>query len=174
MSPAPPPHTATAAPDVTQTIGVGQHEEPHDRDAQFRGTTLASQVQFLTARLRSVGHLHANQLLQQHLELKVRHYSVLSLATSGIGPSQRELSEFLSLDPSQIVSLVDALEHRGLVKRQVDARDRRSRIVVATEEGQRVCHEAERLTRASDEVVLRRLTPGERTELARLLGKVAF
>lgn len=178
MSPAPPPPTAAAAPNPTRPRGdsapqpaAGQVEP---REAQFRGTTLASQVQFLAARLRSVGHQHANQLLQQHLDLKVRHYSVLSLAASGIGPSQRELSDFLSLDPSQIVSLVDALESRGLVKRQVDSRDRRSRIVVATEDGKRVCAEAEQLTRASDDVVLRHLTRDERTELARLLGKVAF
>ena len=130
-------------------------------------------MQFLTARVRSVGHLHANQLLQQHLGLKARHYSVLSLAASGIGPSQCELGEFLRLDPSQIVSLVVALEHRGLVERRVGARGRRSRIVVATEEGQRVRREAERLTRASDEVVLHHLIPQERTELARLLSKVA-
>lgn len=151
-----------------------EDETPPAGTARFRETALAGQVQFLVARLRSVGHQHANDLLQAELGLKVRHHSVLALAASGAAPSQRELSEFLSLDPSQIVSLVDALEKDGLVERSVDPRDRRSRIVSATAEGQKVHARALELTRRSDDVVLADLTAAERAELNRLLTKVAF
>ena len=40
---------------------------------------------------------------------------MLTLANSGLEPTQRELADFLSLDPSQIVALMDELEKRGLV-----------------------------------------------------------
>ena len=147
---------------------------PPERYAELRETDLAGQIQFLAARLRSIGHRHANQLLQQELDLKVRQYSVLALAASRVEPSQRELSDFLSLDPSQIVTLVDVLEQRGLVERSVDPRDRRSRIVSATTEGRKVHERALDLTRKSDDVVLAALTAEERVELNRLLAKVAF
>lgn len=147
---------------------------PEARFAELAATDLGTQTEFLAARLRSIGHSHANRLLQRFLGIKVRHYSVLSLAASGVNPSQRELSDFLSLDPSQIVSLVDALEKQGWVERRVDPRDRRSRIVVATEAGQEAFALARQLTGASDDVVLARLTPEERAELGRLLALVAY
>ena len=80
---------------------------------------LANETEFLAARARSVGSRRANEDLAS-LDLKVRSYSVLSLACSGLNPSQRELAEFLFLDPSQIVALVDQLEKRGAVKRKAD------------------------------------------------------
>lgn len=42
-------------------------------------------------------------------------------------PTQRELTDFLSLDPSQVVSLVDDLKRRGLVERAAGKQDRRAR-----------------------------------------------
>jgi len=71
--------------------------------------TLADEIEFLTARARSVGTGHANLALA-NLGLKVRGYAVLSLATSGLNPSQRELAAFLRLDASQIVALIDELQ----------------------------------------------------------------
>ncbi|MDF2499054.1 MAG: MarR family transcriptional regulator, partial [Arthrobacter koreensis] len=58
---------------------------------------LANETEFLAARARSVGSRRANEHLAA-LDLKVRSYSVLSLACSGLNPSQRELAEFLFLD----------------------------------------------------------------------------
>ncbi|QCU79249.1 MarR family transcriptional regulator [Citricoccus sp. SGAir0253] len=141
---------------------------------RLRGTRLAGQVQFLTARARSRGTGHANALLRRELELKVSHFSVLSLAASGVDPTQRELSEFLDLDPSQVVTLVDALEGRGLVERRTDPRDRRSRIIVATPEGRRVERRGNALTEASDREVLARLSHAERDVLRDLLTRIAF
>lgn len=145
-----------------------------ERMAEFTSSELAGQVQFLAARLRSIGHSHANRVLQEEMGLKVRQYSVLALAASDVKPSQRELGDFLSLDPSQIVNLVDFLEKRGWVERQVDPRDRRSRIVVATPQGHDAYRRAHALTMASDDVVLAALSASERQELSRLLEKVAF
>ena len=112
-------------------------------------TDLANEPEFLAARARSVGSAHANAALAP-LDLKVRSYSVLSLAASGMQPSQRELAEFLALDPSQIVALVDQLESRGAVLRSADPRDRRSNIITATDSGQALYSEAARLVSAAD------------------------
>src|SRR5699024_6192854 len=97
----------------------------HELDTWLRrDTELDQEIQFLTARLAAKGNNHANKLLEG-LDLNVRQFSVLALAASDLKPTQREMSAFVALDPSQIVALVDTLEDRDLVKRETDRRDRR-------------------------------------------------
>ncbi|MCC3297942.1 MarR family winged helix-turn-helix transcriptional regulator [Arthrobacter caoxuetaonis] len=134
---------------------------------------LANETEFLAARARSVGSRRANEDLAA-LDLKVRSYSVLSLACSGLKPSQRELAEFLFLDPSQIVALVDALEKRGAVKRKADPRDRRSNIITPTAAGKRLYAEAAAIVQNAGNSALGALSPAERDQLRSLLRRVAF
>lgn len=89
---------------------------------------------FLLARANAISLSGANAALEPY-GLKVRSYSVLALAVGEARPSQRELSEFLRLDPSQIVAIVDQLQAEGLVRREPDPNDRRANVVVATDEG---------------------------------------
>lgn len=134
---------------------------------------VASQIPFLVARARRRVHSHSTAALAG-LDLKLRHFAVLSLICSGAQPTQRELGEFLDLDPSQIVALVDSLEERGAVRRETDPRDRRSKIVVPTVEGHDLHEQAAALTRESEDAVLQTLSPRERRQLRALLQKVAF
>ena len=134
---------------------------------------LANETEFLAARARSVGSRRANEELAA-LDLKVRSYSVLSLVCSGLNPSQRELAEFLFLDPSQIVALVDQLEKRGAVKRKADPRDRRSNIITPTAAGKRLYAEAAAIVQTAGDHALSALSPAERDQLRDLLRRVAF
>lgn len=134
---------------------------------------LVREVEFLNARARSIGTFVANRHLAEH-GLRVRSYSVLALACGGLAPTQRDLAEFLRLDPSQIVSLVDQLEGDGLVERETDPTDRRSKIVVATPAGEKLRLAAARAARAGEDEALAPLTPDEREQLRALLHKVAF
>jgi DNA-binding MarR family transcriptional regulator len=104
----------------------------------------------------------------------VRSYSVLSLACSGRNPSQRELADFLSLDPSQIVALVDELEQRGLVARETDPHDRRSKGIVATAAGRTLYAAAKKIVRAAEDRSLTDLSRIEREQLRDLLQRIAF
>lgn len=108
------------------------------------------------------------------LDLKVRSLSVLWLAGQDLEPTQRELSEFLGLDPSQVVALVDELQRRGLVERRPDERDRRSRIIVATAGGRELLEQGLTAVREAGDVSFANLTDRERKTLAELLTKVAF
>lgn len=136
-------------------------------------TDLASEVEFLTARARSIGTARANTMLAP-LDLRVSSYCVLALACSGKGPSQRELAEFLHLDPSQIVSLVDRLEKRDAVRREPDVRDRRSKVVAATVTGRKLYERARAAVREAEDQSMAPLTADERLHLKALLRRVAF
>lgn len=141
--------------------------------SRIQARSLVSDLEFLTARARALGTRHANEKLEP-LGLKVRSYAVLALACDDEQPSQRELAEFLTLDASQIVSLVDDLEQRGLVAREVDPRDRRSNVIVSTAKGRELFAKAQQATAAAQDESLRALSAPERHELKRLLTLIAF
>ncbi|TJY69064.1 winged helix-turn-helix transcriptional regulator [Arthrobacter sp. CAU 1506] len=161
----PAPTTAEAATSSQPTAGNGVE--------RLYSTDLASEIEFLTARARSLGSGRANNMLAE-LDLKVRSYSVLSLACSGQNPSQRELADFLSLDPSQIVALVDQLEKRGAVTREADPRDRRSKVIAPTAAGRRLYKRAEAIVQQASDHSLSALNEQERETLRDLLRRIAF
>lgn len=141
--------------------------------SSLRDTEMAKEIQFLTARLAAKGNAYANKLLEE-VDLNVRQFSVLALAASDLKPTQREMSAFVALDPSQIVALVDSLEDRNLVKRETDPRDRRSKNIVATPEGEKLYRRARMITMTAEDHIMTKLTAEERDQLRALLTKVAL
>lgn len=140
---------------------------------RFLASDLVNEIEFLAARARSLGSAHANAVLAP-LDLKVRSYSVLAMACSDTEPSQRELADFLRLDPSQIVALVDSLEQRGLVFRAPDPRDRRSKVIRPTAAGLELQQRAAAAVRVAEDTSLASLDDQERDQLRTLLRKIAF
>ncbi|WP_426226365.1 MarR family winged helix-turn-helix transcriptional regulator [Pseudarthrobacter sp. DSP2-3-2b1] len=134
---------------------------------------LVSETEFLAARTISIGTTRANEMLAP-LDLKVRPYSVLALATTADGPTQREMADFLCLAPSQIVALVDDLEQRGLVERLNDPNDRRSKVIRATVSGKTLYKRARESVRQAEDISLQELTAEERDQLRSLLRRTAF
>ncbi|CAB4891240.1 MAG: MarR family transcriptional regulator [Actinobacteria bacterium] len=142
-------------------------------DARFVASPLAEETAFLLARARALGITLANRRFAE-VGLKARSYAVLSLAASDMQPNQRELAEFLSLDASQIVAIVDTLERAELVERKPDPSDRRSNVIVATPEGKRVYATAHKAASEAESETLTALSENERVELRRLLAKIAL
>ncbi|HHU38266.1 MAG TPA: winged helix-turn-helix transcriptional regulator [Propionibacterium sp.] len=147
-------------------------ESPEALD-RLAGTTLASEPFFLAARVSGQGSGAANRRLAE-LGLKVRHYSVLALACSDVHPTQRELSHYLLLDPSQIVALIDELQALGAVQREPDPRDRRSKMVVATAAGRALYRRAKKVVDAASSDSLSALTTEQREDFLALLRLAAF
>lgn len=149
-------------------------EQPGIRPAdKLMSASISRDAGFLLAKLHAAGSVLNNRALAQ-FGLKERSYSVLALATSELEPTQREMAEFLSLDPSQIVALIDELEQRGLVIRAPGRLDRRAKIVSATEDGSSVFRQAEAAARAAESTALAGLTDAEAGELKGLLRKALW
>ncbi|MGJ0203458.1 MarR family transcriptional regulator [Leucobacter sp. gxy201] len=109
-------------------------------------TQVGKDPAFLLARANALSLARMHDVLAEY-GLQARSYSLLAIAAADARPSQRELSEFLRLDPSQIVALIDQLERRDLVRREPDPNDRRAKVVIATESGRELA------ARARDSVV---------------------
>jgi DNA-binding MarR family transcriptional regulator len=80
-----------------------------------------------------------------------------------------ELSDRLRIAPRSATEVVDALESRGLVQRRPDPGDRRATLVEVTGDGGGVL-DSVRGTEA--ERVFGRLSPADRSHLARILRKL--
>ncbi|GMA89708.1 MarR family winged helix-turn-helix transcriptional regulator [Homoserinibacter gongjuensis] len=142
--------------------------------AQRRGgSPLDDDVSFLLARANALSLAAGNAALADY-GLRVRSYSVLALAVGDARPSQRELAEFLRLDPSQVVALVDELQRRGLVRREADPADRRANVVVATTEGEACFAEARLAVRAAERELHAELSDDDHARLSELLQRLAF
>ena len=80
-----------------------------------------------------------------------------------------ELSDRLHIAPRSATEVVDALEGRGLAQRRPDPGDRRATLVEVTADGSGVL-DAVRGTEA--ELAFGRLSPADRSHLARILSKL--
>ncbi|SDT42725.1 MarR family winged helix-turn-helix transcriptional regulator [Jiangella sp. DSM 45060] len=102
-----------------------------------------------------------------------RGRQVLAVAVREEPRTQSALAQRLGIDKTVLTYLLDALTEAGLVERQPDPADRRSRRVVATERGREYLAEADRRVRLTEEHVLAGLDDADRTALRELLGRLA-
>lgn len=165
--------TIQAAPG-TPPVGNGSPtaDEAETGADRLWQSPVSSDAAFLLARANALSLARLHDLLEP-FGLRTRSYSLLVIAASDARPSQRELSDFLRLDPSQIVALVDQLEARELVRREADPRDRRAKVVVATDTGRDLAHRAREAVLASDQQWFTSLPEGERQRFFDMLQALA-
>jgi MarR family transcriptional regulator, lower aerobic nicotinate degradation pathway regulator len=82
------------------------------------------------------------------------------------------LSDLLGIDPSALVAIVDDLAREGLVRRDPDPDDRRTRLVVATKAGCTRTQESQALADEALAALQAGLSPQERAVLLDLLQRV--
>ncbi|MFD9369841.1 MarR family winged helix-turn-helix transcriptional regulator [Streptomyces sp. NPDC060020] len=85
---------------------------------------------------------------------------------------QSELIKAVGLDPSTVTKMLQRLEQSGHVRRRPDPSDRRASLVEATDASCGLLVEVRRAWGELEHQTLEGLEDAERTELARLLGKV--
>ncbi|WP_137990136.1 MarR family winged helix-turn-helix transcriptional regulator [Streptomyces vilmorinianum] len=85
---------------------------------------------------------------------------------------QSELIKSMGLDPSTVTKMLQRLEQSGYVRRSPDPADRRAVLVEATDGGGALRAGVADVWTGLEEHTLAGLTPAERAELTRLLGKV--
>jgi DNA-binding MarR family transcriptional regulator len=154
---------------TTEVQGVKQG----GAEDKLAAASITRDMGFLLAKLHAEGSVLNNRALAA-FGLKERSYSVLLLANSGLEPTQRELADFLSLDPSQIVALVDELEKRGCVSRAPGKLDRRAKIVTATAEGAELFAQARDAAAQAEAEALQGLDAAEVATMKALLRKALW
>jgi MarR family transcriptional regulator, lower aerobic nicotinate degradation pathway regulator len=105
--------------------------------------------------------------------LRSYHYRLLA-ALEEWGPvSQADLARSTSVDRSDVVTVLNELEQRGLIERAVDPRNRRRNIVSITRTGSTQLQLLDQVIDEVQERVLAPLSQNERRQLTKLLRKLA-
>lgn len=103
--------------------------------------------------------------------MTVRGHCVLMHALPG-DLTQIELAKLTDLDKTTMVVTLDELEEAGLALRRPSPADRRARIVVVTEEGQRIAAVGEQLVDRVHSEVLESLPADERAAFTSALRRL--
>ncbi|WP_103354694.1 MarR family winged helix-turn-helix transcriptional regulator [Amycolatopsis sp. CA-128772] len=101
-----------------------------------------------------------------------RQLALLALFGAGPAQSQQEGAARLGVDRTTMVALVDELEVKGLVRREVAPGDRRKRLVTLTPEGERVREAGEEVTRQAEALLLEPLSAEDAERLRTALHRV--
>jgi DNA-binding MarR family transcriptional regulator len=101
--------------------------------------------------------------------LRPRHLIAIKVLGDHGAMTQHALSEALSLDPSNVVGLLNELEERGLITRRRDPADRRRHIVSLSDHGESELGLSNSQFRLIEDNLLKALTPAERATLYDLL-----
>lgn len=108
------------------------------------------------------------------LQLTPAQFSVLLLLDRNPGRNQTEIANTLGILRPNFVSMLDALESRGLCARMRSTNDRRSHILVLTDKGKAVLARAKKLVATKHEARLNELLgPANRVALLGMLSKIA-
>jgi DNA-binding MarR family transcriptional regulator len=108
------------------------------------------------------------------LQLTPAQFSVLLLLDRNPGRNQTEIANTLGILRPNFVSMLDALESRGLCTRMRSTNDRRSHILVLTDKGKAVLARAKKLVATKHEARLNELLgPANRVALLEMLSKIA-
>ena len=145
-------------------------EAPSAQASPARG--LSRRAGFLLAQLGTHAHRQLAERLAR-LDLHPRHFGMLSHLAAFEGRSQQALGNALGIHRSAVVALVDDLEQRGLAERRRDPVDRRAYTLYLTPAGRDLLAELERTADERDVELLSALSASERSQLIRLLLRVA-
>ncbi|KUJ35339.1 MarR family winged helix-turn-helix transcriptional regulator [Streptomyces sp. NPDC093228] len=126
---------------------------------------------WLLGRAAARGHRLVAEALAQ-VGMRMMHHAVLS-AVAELGPvSQADLGRSLSIDPKDMVAILNDLQNDGLVTRAPDAKDRRKNAIALSPSGKRRLIQTESLGREANDELTAALTPAERTQLMDLLVRI--
>src|SRR5262245_21057105 len=123
------------------------------QNLMFMKTKGLSSPAFLLAQL---GAHAANRFAERirALALARSDSGILYLLRGEEGISQQDLAERLGIYPSRLVAILDALEERGIVKREPNSDDRRQYALYLTEKGKETLAEIGRVAREHQDALL--------------------
>lgn len=121
---------------------------------------------------------HATHLIGRHLELELGDLGIgqgeahlLAELAAGPAPLAR-LAEAVGVKRSTLTNILDRLEARGLVRREINPADRRSFLVRPTAAGRRAARKVAAAFAAVDAKLAQTTTAGERQAFESVLAEL--
>ncbi len=106
------------------------------------------------------------------VDIRPTQYGVLTVIEQNSGLMQSQVCAALGIRQTNFVALLNALERRGLTRRQRSASDRRSRTLYLTRKGEIFMRDLRRINRVHEERVTSLLGEQERRRLVQSLNRI--
>ncbi|WP_212909796.1 MarR family winged helix-turn-helix transcriptional regulator [Streptomyces sp. TS71-3] len=127
---------------------------------------------WLLGRAAARGRGLVAEALARH-DMKMWHHVVLA-AVADLGPlAQAELGRTVSLDPKDMVGVLNDLQAAGLVVRRPDPADRRKNAVSLTPDGERRLEECTTAGKRANDELLAPLSAAEREQFLEMLRRIS-
>ena len=99
-------------------------------------------------------------------------FAALNYIASAPGLDQRTLAQRIALDTSTTAGVIDRLENRGAVERRFSPKDRRVRVLHATESGLALLRDLQPLVERVQDRLMAPLSEKEQAEFLAMLDKL--
>ena len=91
--------------------------------------------------LRAIEHAFKKRIYGLNIDLPSDAFGILMIAYFQDDVIQQDIADMAKKDKSAVLKQIDVLEAKGLVQRQVNAQDRRAKMIVITDEGRKIVAE---------------------------------
>ena len=126
---------------------------------------------YQVVRLAELVMAHGEKALAP-LGLTPRAFEAMNCIMNGHGMSQQDLSQSLGLYAPQMVSLIDGLEQRGLVKRHISPTDRRRHVLSLAPNGKELLKSATKIAENLELELFSSVTVDDMARFAELIGRL--
>ncbi|MFF1712585.1 MarR family winged helix-turn-helix transcriptional regulator [Streptomyces sp. NPDC058268] len=106
-------------------------------------------------------------------DMKMWHHVVLSAVADQAPVAQAALGRSISLDPKDLVGVINDLQDAGLVLRSPDPADRRKNAITITENGERTLDRCAEVAWRANNELLAPLSAAERKQFLALLTRIS-
>ena len=164
-----------ASSKAADQTAVGTRQMPGPTSPPPGAGPTPARLRGMPSRLLTMVAATAQRLVGETLageDARTYHYALLAALDEFGSASQAALSERTDIYRSDLVATINELTDRGYVERAADPDDRRRNVITLTTAGSRHLLRLDALLAAVQTEVLAPLSPAERTELTRLLGRL--
>ena len=138
----------------------------------LESTGLSRQIGFVMRFAQSAVWSNLVEALQP-FELRPVHYSMLLILSAAPGARQQEIGDALSIRRPNLVTLIDEMEERGIIRRRAHPEDRRSHALYLTDAGASLLAKLKRVHQTHERRINALFTAEERQALLAGLTRLA-
>jgi DNA-binding MarR family transcriptional regulator len=88
--------------------------------------------------LKAIEHAFKRSISGLNINLPSEAFGILMIAYFQKDVIQQDIADMAKKDKSVVLKQIDVLEAKGLVQRQADTQDRRKKMIVLTDEGEKI------------------------------------